>query len=240
LGVAFLLSQVFQLRTLNWAMKWLFTYGVFVVIVLFQPELRRAIEKIGRNPFKWSWNTQDNSLRDRIDEIVKAANYMSLRKIGALIVFERQTGLSDYIEALSSTQIEARISSQLLNNIFVPNTPLHDGAVIIRGNQIMAAGCYLPLSDNPFISKELGTRHRAGIGITEVSDAVTLIVSEETGQISIAIEGMILRDIKGEALIEKLFDLLNYEAQDGKVESSVKNKLKKLTSRKKGGDQQDG
>ena len=129
----------------------------------------------------------------RIGEVIKAVNYLSRRKIGALIVFEREVGLNDFLE--SGIQIGSQISSQILTNIFIPNTPLHDGAVIIRKNVLMAAGCYLPLSENPFISKELGTRHRAAIGMSEVSDAICVAVSEETGQVSLAIHGQIVRDI---------------------------------------------
>jgi diadenylate cyclase len=125
-------------------------------------------------------------------------------------VFERKTGVSELIE--SGIAMESRITSELLINIFTPNSPLHDGAVIIRGNQIMAAGCYLPLSENPFISKELGTRHRAAIGVSEVSDALSVVVSEETGQVSLSINGMIVRDINEESLISKLFDELTPKA----------------------------
>jgi diadenylate cyclase len=132
--------------------------------------------------------------------------HIAKRKIGALIVFERQTGLSEMVE--SGIAMESRITSELLINIFTPNTPLHDGAVIIRGNQLSAAACYLPLSENPFISKELGTRHRAAIGVSEVSDALAVVVSEETGQVSLSLNGMIVRDINEESLISKLFEEL--------------------------------
>jgi diadenylate cyclase len=144
---------------------------------------------------------------------------MAKRNIGALIVFERDTGLNEYIE--SGIGMESRISSELIVNIFTPNTPLHDGAVIVRGNQIMAAACYLPLSENPFISKELGTRHRAAIGVSEVCDAVSIVVSEETGQVSLCLNGMIVRDIKEESLISKLFEeLMPASAQAEKVKTS--------------------
>ncbi|MNE64177.1 DNA integrity scanning protein DisA [compost metagenome] len=144
---------------------------------------------------------------------------MASRKIGALIVFERGTGLNELIE--SGIRMESRITSELLINIFTPNTPLHDGAVIIRSGQIMAAGCYLPLSENPFISKELGTRHRAAIGVSEVTDAVSVTVSEETGQISLSIGGMIVRDINEESLISKLFDELTPKSNGSKERVSV-------------------
>jgi len=198
------LSLLFQLNTLKWLMNQLFTFGVLALVIIFQPELRRALETLGRGKlFTRSLAEEDLSVHRRIGELIKSAQYMAARRIGALIVFERSTGLNDYIE--SGIAIGGQLSSELLTNIFVPNTPMHDGAVIVRGNIIMAAGCYLPLSENPFISKELGTRHRAAIGISEVSDAIAVTVSEETGQISLAIHGLIVRDIKEEALISKLY-----------------------------------
>lgn len=206
------LSIWFHLNTLQWLMSQLFTYGVMAVIVIFQPELRRALEQLGRGKlFSRSSTDEDHEVNRRIGEIVKTVNYLSRRKIGALIVFERETGLTDYIE--SGIPLGSQITSELLINIFIPNTPLHDGAVIIRQNQIMAAGCYLPLSENPFISKELGTRHRAAIGMSEVSDAISVVVSEETGQISLAINGQIVRDIKEESLISKMFEGLSTKAK---------------------------
>ncbi|QHW32714.1 TIGR00159 family protein [Paenibacillus rhizovicinus] len=207
LVVTWAISTWFDLYTLKWLMNQMFTLGVFAVLVIFQPELRRALEQLGRGKLFGRTSVEEQDISDRINAIIKALNYMAKRKIGALIVFERTTGLQDYTE--SGIRMESIVSSELLINIFIPNTPLHDGAVIIGGNQIKAAGCYLPLSENPFISKELGTRHRAAIGITEVCDAVSVIVSEETGQISLAVGGMIVRDIKEESLISKLYEELN-------------------------------
>ncbi|MFS0724362.1 diadenylate cyclase CdaA [Paenibacillus sp. 1P07SE] len=204
------ISTWFDLYTLKWLMNQMFTFGVVTVLIIFQPELRRALEQLGRGKIFGRTNVLDEDLNERINEVIKAVNYCSSRSIGALIVFERETGLSEYIE--SGIAMESRVSSQLLSNLFVPNSPLHDGAVIIKGGQIMAAACYLPLSENPFISKELGTRHRAGIGVSEVSDAISVIVSEETGQVSLALGGMIVRDIKEESLISKLFEELRPEA----------------------------
>ncbi len=160
------ISTWFNLYTLKWLMNQMFTFGVVTILIIFQPELRRALEQLGRGKLFSRSSVVERDINERINEIIKSINYMAKRKIGALIVFERSTGLSDYIE--SGIQMESIVSSELLINIFIPNTPLHDGAVIVRANQIMAAGCYLPLSENPFISKELGTRHRAGIGMTEV------------------------------------------------------------------------
>lgn len=210
--IAWLLSIWFNLDTLRWMMNQMITVGVVAIIVIFQPELRRALEQIGRGKlFVRGSLEEDSDIHLRINEVIKATNYLSRKKIGALIVFERETGLNDYIE--SGIAMQATISSELLINTFIPNTPLHDGAVIIKQNQIMAAGCYLPLSENPFISKELGTRHRAAIGMSEVSDAICVIVSEETGQVSLAINGQIVRDIKDESLISKLYEDLSMRSK---------------------------
>lgn len=221
------LSIWFNLNTLQWMMNQMFTFGVLAVIVIFQPELRRALEQLGRGKlFSRTSSDEEQDVTHRITHILKAVNHLSKRKIGALIVFERETGLNDYLE--SGIPMESQITSELLINIFIPNTPLHDGAVIIRKNLIMAAGCYLPLSENPFISKELGTRHRAAIGMTEVCDAVCVVVSEETGQVSLAINGQIVRDVKEESLVSKLFEELRPKA---------KSKEKAPFWKRKGGEQ---
>jgi diadenylate cyclase len=223
--VTWALSSWFKLNTLQWMMNQMFTFGLVGVIIIFQPELRRALEQIGRGKlFSRTTVEEDQEINRRINEVLKAINYMSHRKIGALIVFERETGLTDYIE--SGISMESHISSELLINIFIPNTPLHDGAVIIRRHQLMAAGCYLPLSENPFISKELGTRHRAAIGMSEVSDAMCVIVSEETGQVSLALNGHILRDIKEENLLAKLFEELKPKAKSKEKNSIWKWRLR--------------
>jgi diadenylate cyclase len=206
LVITWALSAWLNLYTLKWLMNQVFTFGVVTVLIIFQPELRRALEQLGRGKLFTRSSAEDQDVSHRINEVIKSVHYLARRKIGALIVFERHTGLNDYIE--SGIKMESQLSSELLINVFIPNTPLHDGAVILRNNQIVAAGCYLPLSENPFISKELGTRHRAGIGVSEVSDAISVIVSEETGQVSLAINGQIVRDIKEESLISKLFDEL--------------------------------
>jgi diadenylate cyclase len=199
-----LLSSFFGLKTLSWLMSQAMTYGVLAVLIIFQPELRRALEQLGRGRFfSRSNHPDDEKITKVIAETVKSIQYMAKRRIGALIVFERETGLSDYIE--TGISIEGKATSELLINIFIPNTPLHDGAVIIRKDQIMAAGCYLPLSENPFISKELGTRHRAALGLSELTDSIAVIVSEETGQVSISKNGEVHRDLNDEELLE-LFD----------------------------------
>ncbi|MHA7965590.1 diadenylate cyclase CdaA [Paenibacillus sp. CAU 1782] len=224
------LSTWFNLYTLKWVMNQMFTFGIVTVLILFQPELRRALEQLGRgNLFSRGSSLERNALSEQIDEVIRAVQHMAKRKIGALIVFERQTGVTELIE--SGTPMESRITSELLINIFTPNTPLHDGAVIIRSNQIMAAGCYLPLSENPFISKELGTRHRAAIGVSEVSDALSIAVSEETGQISLSLNGMIVRDINEESLISKLFEELTPKVNGRSKEKGI---LASLLKRKEG------
>ncbi|MEW9105534.1 diadenylate cyclase CdaA [Paenibacillus sp.] len=212
LVVTWAISTWFDLYTLKWLMNQMFTFGVLAIVIIFQPELRRALEQLGRGKmFGGRAVVQEDETARVISELIKAVNYMSRRKIGALIVFERVTGLNEYTE--SGIAMDSRISSELLINLFIPNTPLHDGAVIIQGSQIAAAACYLPLTENPFISKELGTRHRAAIGISEVCDAISVVVSEETGQVSLAINGQVVRDIKEESLISKLFDELKPKAK---------------------------
>ncbi|OYD06856.1 diadenylate cyclase CdaA [Paludifilum halophilum] len=202
-----MISSFFQLSTLQWLMENLFSLGVITVIIIFQPELRRALEQLGRGRIFNRHNQVDEQvITQMVGDIVKAVSHLSKRRIGALILIERQTGLSDYIE--TGIRLDAKLGSELMINIFEPNTPLHDGAVVIRNRQITAAGCYLPLSENPFISKELGTRHRAGMGISEVSDAISVIVSEETGHISLAIYGKLERGLTEEELISRLYEEL--------------------------------
>lgn len=204
-------STWFDLYTLKWLMNQMFTWSVLAVFIIFQPELRRGLEQLGRGRFFGGRIAEnDEEVSKLIGEVIKAVNYLARRKIGALIVFEKETGLNEYTE--SGIPMRSMVSSELLINIFIPNTPLHDGALIIQGNQIAAAACYLPLSENPFISKELGTRHRAAIGISEVTDALSVVVSEETGQISLAINGQVVRDIKEESLISKLYEQLRPSA----------------------------
>lgn len=205
--IIWLISQVFHLATLEWLIENIFSVGLLALVIIFQPELRKALEQLGRGGFFSRSIIMDDQLVTKIvGDVSKAAIYLAKRRIGALIVIERETGLSDFIE--TGTPLEARSSSELIKNIFLPNGPLHDGALIIRKDRIMAAGCYLPLSENPFISKELGTRHRAGIGLSELSDAVIVIVSEETGQISLAIHGQIERNIGEENLVSRLYEEL--------------------------------
>ncbi|WP_373292393.1 diadenylate cyclase CdaA [Sporolactobacillus putidus] len=205
-GVWFL-SSLFQLKTLEWILNNAITYGLFAIIVIFQPELRRVLEQLGRGRLFSRGTIVEEQHKQMTDAIVKASSYMAKRRIGALMSIERKTGLNDYIE--TGIPLHGNLTSQLLINIFIPNTPLHDGAVIIRGNEVVAAACYLPLSESPFISKELGTRHRAAMGVSEVTDSLTVVVSEETGGITVTKNGEMFRDIPEERLAEILQTELN-------------------------------
>ena len=211
-------SGLFNLHTLNWILNGAVTLGAVAILVVFQPELRRALEYMGRSKFiKAPLKQMDKEKGKQItSHIVRAVENFSKDRVGALIVFEKETILSDIME--SGTIVDAEISEQLLGNIFYEGSPLHDGAVIIRDGRLYAAGCVLPLTRSNTISKELGTRHRAGIGITENSDALTIIVSEETGIISMASEGQLSRflDIK---TVEKT--LLNMYLNKGEIQGTM-------------------
>ncbi len=206
------LSATLGLQTIDWLLGQVLGWGVIAAIVLFQPELRRALEILGRN---LSGNRQrvQNPSKKLIDDLEYAVNYMSRRKIGALIAIEGQDELGDIIE--TGVTLDSEISNQLLINVFIPNTPLHDGAMVIQDFRIAAASCYLPLSENGSIPKELGTRHRAAIGLGEVTDALVLIVSEETGDISLVKEQKMHRGVKSNGLRELLEEYLIVEEEAG-------------------------
>lgn len=215
--VVWLLSIAFDLQTVRYFTNQFIRWGLIVIIILFQPELRRALEQLGRGSI-FSRNTKaKETVEHHVEAIVNSCMYMAKRRIGALISIEKETGISDYAE--TGIPINGKLTHQLLTNIFTPNTPLHDGAVIIRKDEIVAAACYLPLSESPFISKELGTRHRAAMGVSEVTDALTLIVSEETGAMSFTLNGELHRDINEEALAEILTEHLssNSPSSDNKT-----------------------
>lgn len=229
-----LISYFFHLTTLTWLMSKTAGVLVTVVVIVFQPELRRALEQLGRKNIIFSiFGTsaviaeEDRRSRDKINfEIVKAVFEMSKVKTGALIVMEKKVILNEYER--TGIPIDALISSQLLMNIFEHNTPLHDGAVFIRNQRVVAATCYLPLSDNMELSKELGTRHRAGVGISEVSDSLTIIVSEETGAVSIAESGKLTRSVSPDDLKAKLAEITQ-SVDDGKrkkLRERIKNERK--------------
>ena len=221
--LAFLVLAVFwEMDTILWLAEKVFDIGILAVVIVFQPELRKALEQLGQKNIIADILTLDNvkeekeSFSDRtVDAIVKACVEMSKVKTGALIVIENNVPLGEYER--TGIGLDAQVSSQLLLNIFEHNTPLHDGAIIVRGNRIVSATCYLPLSDNMTLSKELGTRHRAAVGISEVSDAMTVVVSEETGAISITQYSEIKRYVTAEELKEQLQTLQNKTTEGKRV-----------------------
>ena len=212
------ISDLFKLHTLYWILVNAIEVGVIAVCIIFQPELRAGFEHLGRTNFnllsKSGENAENKKLEKTIDEIVETLYSLSRQRIGALIILERETKISDIIS--TGTIIDGDVSRQLLINIFIPNTPLHDGAVVIRDNKVKAAACFLPLSQSKDLTKDLGTRHRAGVGISEVSDCITLIVSEETGEVSIAKSGKLYRDIAKERMANILKKNLNKTTSEDK------------------------
>lgn len=206
LFLAFFISQWLKLNALNYILGGAMQIGAFAIVVIFQPELRNLLERMGR--FKLgsiidiAGTTTDEEESRVIEAVALAASNLAQSRTGALIVMERRTRLGEFIS--TGTMLDATVSSGLLENIFVPNTPLHDGAVVIRNNKIVTAGCILPLTANNNLSRDLGTRHRAAIGLSEVTDAVIIVVSEETGKISIALNGSLTRNLSKESLVKAL------------------------------------
>lgn len=233
LVVATFLSDVLNLHALNWLLKGVVAMGAVALLVVFQPELRRALEYMGRSKFvKAPFGQVDKEQGKYItSQIVKAVETFSKDRVGALIIFEKETALTDIIE--TGTVLDAELSEQLLGNIFYEGSPLHDGAVIIRDGRVYAAGCVLPLTKNNSISKELGTRHRAGIGITENSDAMTIIVSEETGIISIADDGQLSRFLDIKTVEKILLNMYLSHVEKRGPMSTIINALKKMRGKEK-------
>jgi len=202
-ALAFYFSRVGELTTLNWLISRILPYAVFALVVIFAPEIRQALARLGR---RLTLTGSSGVEGDAYDDVVMAANLFSQNQTGALMVIEREIGLRTYVE--SGVAIDAQLSYDLLATIFRPSAPLHDGAVIIQRGRISAAACFLPLSMNPVLSTQLGTHHRAGIGITEETDAIAVIVSEETGSIGLAVAGTIERDLTVDQLRERMSKLL--------------------------------
>jgi len=222
----FVFAAIFNMTTILWIAENLFAIAVTAIIVILQPELRKALETLGRKnilasilPFDTNKTQGGKISQQTILEIARACTEMSRAKTGALIVIENEQGLDEYCR--TGIDVDGIVTNQLLINIFEHNTPLHDGAVIIRGNRVLSATCYLPLSDSRSLGKELGTRHRAGVGISEVTDSVTIIVSEETGKISIAYEGKLERNVTSERLKDRIDSIIN-------VKTLVEGKNKKI------------
>ncbi len=204
LSLVYILSHIFGLRTLDWILGSFFNGILLILIVVFQHDIRRALSAMGRSGF---FREQADGVSLLVEELVSAAELLSGRRIGALIVIEREMEVDNYLEV--GTEIDAKVSSEIIMSIFLPYSPIHDGAVIIRQGKLTMAGCFLPLSRNPDLSKTLGTRHRAAIGLSEVTDAVVLVVSEETGAISVAHGGRITRGIDQHALRKMLKRLVH-------------------------------
>mgnify|MGYP002530512262 CR=1 FL=1 len=217
-----LVAAVFQMNTIIWIAKNTLSVAITAIVIIFQPEIRKALENLGQKNFLTSFFTFDFSKGEiakftdkTINELVKACYEMGKVKTGALIVIEDEIVLSEYER--TGIAVDGILTSQLLINIFEKNTPLHDGAIIVRGNRVVAATCYLPLSDNLALSKDLGTRHRAAVGISEVSDSMTIVVSEETGKVSLAVEGELYRNIDEEFLKKKLSEGHLKDVENGKL-----------------------
>jgi len=213
--VVWFISALFNLPTIQWITNQVISWGFLVIIILFQPELRRALEQLGRGGlFTRSSKSEEEVIEDTVQSIITSCVYMAKRRIGALITIELETGIGEYTE--TGIPINGELTNQLLTNIFTPNTPLHDGAVILKDDKIVAAACYLPLSESASISRDLGTRHRAALGISEVTDALTIIVSEETGAISCTKNGELFQNLDD----EKLYDILTSSLQTVKATES--------------------
>jgi uncharacterized protein (TIGR00159 family) len=204
----YLLSQVFELYTLNWILDNFLTSILLVIVILFQNDIRRALTEVGRGSF-FSGLKERSSSSSLVEELTRATMWLAGRRVGALIVLEREIGLNDYMEA--GTPVDAAMSKELVESIFQPTAPMHDGALVIRRGRIAAAGCILPLSTNPDVTKTLGTRHRAALGLTEETDAVVIVVSEEEGTASLVQEGRITRGMNADALKTALQQLFTHE-----------------------------
>lgn len=225
-GIAILLvllavSELLNLTILKFIMHNFLTYGMILLIIVFQPELRSALEKLGRRNISHIFDF-DDKIRDKqvIAEIVKAVEIMSLKKIGALVVIEQSTKINDIVR--EGVDLSAKVSAELIQTIFHPRTPLHDGAIIIENNQIKAAKCVLPLASENIVPKNVGTRHRAAIGVSEVSDALVIVVSEETGTISFVEDGKMKRDLSGDKLTSILLRSLDNNRERVKIAKAKK------------------
>ncbi len=223
-------SNIMQLNTINYLLKNLMQFGIMALLILFHPELRRALEKVGRTNLSSIFSSERDYAEYAASEIASAAAAMSGRRIGALIVLERKTKIGDILR--TGCKIDSDISGELLINIFIPNTPLHDGAVIIRENRIAAARCILPLTHNEGLSRELGTRHRAALGLSESSDAAVIVVSEETGKISFALNGNMSRNYTEETLKKVILKTISSDTE-GENQSAFIKKWKERLKWKK-------
>lgn len=219
LTAGFFLSSQFEFYTTHWLLSNFFDYFVFIIIVLFQDDLRRDLTRMGKNPFLYSAESE-NKL-EMVDEVARAATQMARDRIGALIVIERDTGLKNFMD--TGSKIDARARAEVLYSIFLIGSPLHDGAVMINGDRIASAGCFLPLSKNPDIDRHLGTRHRAALGLTEETDAVVVLVSEEAGQVHVVQSGQMIKNLSESQIKDTLAELLNLHTSHEPLPRRIRN-----------------
>ena len=216
---AFFLSSQLELYTTHWLLSNFFDYFVFIIIVIFQDDLRRVLTRMGKNPFLFS--VESEAQLEMVDEIARAASQMARDKIGALIVLERETGLKNFMD--TGSKIDARVRAELLYSVFLTDSPLHDGAVIITGDRMASAGCFLPLSKNPDIDRQLGTRHRAALGLTEETDAIVVLVSEEAGQAHVVQSGEMIKNLSEAQIKDTLTEILNLSAPSEPLPRRIRN-----------------
>jgi diadenylate cyclase len=228
LGIAFFASSAFELFTTHWVLSYFFDYLILIVIVLFQDDLRRALTHVGKNPFFSAASEEEE--REMVDEIARAATRLARERIGALLVIERETGLKNFID--TGSKLDSRVKSELLYSIFIPSSPIHDGAVIITGGRIAAAGCFLPLSKDPNIDKRYGTRHRAALGLTEDSDAIVILVSEEAGEAHLVKNGKITTNLNEQEIRQSLAALLDISRGQMNIPRRMKSWLQAAQDRR--------
>lgn len=227
LGIAFFASSAFELFTTHWVLSYFFDYLILIVIVLFQDDLRRALTHVGKNPFFSAASAEEE--REMVDEIARAATRLARERVGALIVIERETGLKNFID--TGSKLDSKVKAELLYSIFIPNSPIHDGAVIITGGRIAAAGCFLPLSKDPNIDKRYGTRHRAALGLTEDSDAIVILVSEEAGEAHLVKNGKITTNLSEQEIRQSLSALLDISRNQGSIPQRMRGWIQAVQSR---------
>ena len=231
LGLGFFLSSSFELFTTHWILSYFFDYLILIVIVLFQDDLRRALTHVGKNPF--FSGASDEEEREVVDEIATAVFRMVKTKTGGLVVIERETSLKNFID--TGSQLDAKVKSELVTSIFLPSSPIHDGALIVVGNRIAAAGCFLPLSQDSSLDKKFGTRHRAAIGVTEETDAIVVVVSEELGEVHLAKNGKMTMNLSEEELRQSLWALLEISKNQTLLPRRLQDWIKLVRKRTKAG-----
>lgn len=234
-GIAFFLSSAFELFTTHWLLSYFFDYLILIVIVLFQDDLRRALTHVGKNPFFAGASEEEE--RENVDEIARAATRLARERIGGLIVIERETGLKNFID--TGSKLDARVKAELIYSIFTPTSPIHDGAIIITGGRLAAAGCFLPLSKEPNIDKRYGTRHRAALGLTEDSDAIVVLISEEAGEAHLVKNGKITTNLNEQELRQSLSILLSLSKSQANLPYRLRNWLQSLQFKDRGSSGED-